>query len=177
LLELDEGSRRAVDPPDFDRPDFDPAVLREPPDLLLAVVLLAPRERVALEPLLPFRFRLEDARFEPDEDPLRLPVLFALLPVLFALLLLDALLLPDEVRFVDVLFVFVVAMVSLLQCQLREPDLRVPLGLEPLRLFPDDPPFDRERPEDADVRSVFRFTSPSSMVPRQPPSSSSCISA
>ena len=65
-------------------------------------------------------------------------------------------------------------MINLSLDQLRDPDLRE-LGSEPLLLrledFRDDLPF--ELLELFDLRSVFRFTSPSSIVPRQPPSGAS----
>ena len=63
--------------------------------------------------------------------------------------------------------------------QLWEPDLRdEPLGSAPFLLCPDD---ERDLPPERDLaafRSVLLLTSPSSIVPRQPPSSaSSSISA
>ncbi|HEY1286558.1 MAG TPA: hypothetical protein VGF04_10750, partial [Solirubrobacterales bacterium] len=62
--------------------------------------------------------------------------------------------------------------------QLREPDLLDErCGSDPFRPRRERAPdlwFDCER---GDFRSLFLFTSPSSIVPRQPPSASSSISA
>jgi hypothetical protein len=187
---------------DLDRVDVlrDPPdlvdVLRDPPDLVVDELrfdagLLELRERLVLDPPAPLRLRLGDARFVPfaAEDRVRLLALFEPLLLLVEPLLLVELLLrveplllvepllPLALFFRLLVLVVVVAIVSLLGCQFRELDLREPLafGLEPFRLF-DELLLDREPPED--LRSVLLLTSPSSIVPRQPPSSaSSSISA
>ncbi len=160
--------------------DFDLLAERErvEPDF----ALLELRERLLgflVEPvfaLLEFRERLLAFRVEPFrvEPPLLFPralePFFWLLEPFFWLL--------EPFFCVRVL---VWAMLPSPFGQLRDPALRElrELGPEPFRLRPEEPredlpllDFDR-----LDFRSVFRLTSPSSIVPRQPPSSSSSSSA
>lgn len=191
-------------PPAWDRElGFEPAVRRFAPadpafdrDFALDLPFAAALDLLALEreladfdaPLLdllePRDRELGDRELEADLlDPPARDLDFGLVPferlvVLFpeAPLLFPERLPPDFVC--DFGFVLVCAMVnSFLDRQLLEPDLRAPLvGSEPFLLRLDDPlPLELERLEA--LRSVFDLTSPSSMVPRQPSSASSFISA
>lgn len=152
-----------------DRLDADPLALRDP-DFRLPVLF---------EPAL-VDLRELDAfgllRLRLDEAPLREPPV--LLEALEALDLLRVLFVdfvePEPVlRLLGLGLVLVSAMTSFRWGQLFDPDLLF-AGSEPFLARRDEVPFDDR---EGDLRSVFRFTSPSSIVPRQPPSSSSFISA
>jgi hypothetical protein len=141
--------------------------------------LLAERERVDPDFALlePFE-RLAAFRVEPEFVLLELRELLPFRVEPFREAPLPLLVVPLELFFC--VRVFVWAMLPSPFGQLRDAALREPreLGPEPFRLLPDEPRDDRPLdPDRLDFRSVFRLTSPSSIVPRHPPSSSSAISA